>query len=105
MKVWTRIRAARRVRWRRWFRRLLPPVARSDGWRRYGGGELRVSVDELVLLLVWTKEKYLRELRRRGKVPAQGRERGMVCTHRIPRRGRAFIGVARGRNRQGSKGN
>jgi hypothetical protein len=60
-------------------------VARSDGWRRYGGGELRVSVDELVLLLVWTKEKYLRELWRRGKVPAQERERGMVCTHRIPR--------------------
>jgi hypothetical protein len=48
MKVWTRIRATRRVRWRRRLRRLLPPVARSDGWRRYGGGELQVSVDELV---------------------------------------------------------
>jgi hypothetical protein len=41
--------------------------------------------DELVLLLVWTKEKHQRELRRRGKVPVQERERGMVCTHRIPR--------------------
>jgi hypothetical protein len=60
-------------------------VARSDGWRGYGGGELRVSIDELVLLLVWTKEKYQRELRRRGNVPVQERERGMVCTHRIPR--------------------
>jgi hypothetical protein len=80
-KVWTRIRATRRVRWRRRFRRLLPPVARGDGWRRYDGGELRVSVDELV----WTKEKHQRELRRRGKVPVQERKRGMVCTHRIPR--------------------
>jgi hypothetical protein len=60
-------------------------VARGDGWRRYGGGELRVSVDELVWLLVWTKEKHQHELRRRGKVPVQERERGMVCTHRIPR--------------------
>jgi hypothetical protein len=60
-------------------------VARSDGWRGYGGGELRVSIDELILLLVWTKEKYQRELRRRGNVPVQERERGMVCTHRIPR--------------------
>jgi hypothetical protein len=41
--------------------------------------------DELVLLLVWTKEKHQRELWRRGKVPVQERERGMVCTHRIPR--------------------
>jgi hypothetical protein len=29
--------------------------------RGYGGGELRVSVDELIPLLVWTKEKYQRE--------------------------------------------
>jgi hypothetical protein len=27
-------------------------VARSDGWRRYGGGELRVSVDELIWLRI-----------------------------------------------------
>jgi hypothetical protein len=56
---------------------------RGGGWRRYGGGELRVSVDELVPLLVWTKEKYQRELQRRGKVLVQERERGMVCTHRV----------------------
>jgi hypothetical protein len=56
-KVWTRIRATRRVRWRRRFRRLLPPVARSDGWRRYGGGALRVSIDEFV----WLRNGALRE--------------------------------------------
>jgi hypothetical protein len=44
-----------------------------------------VSVDELVLLLVWTKEKYQCELRRRGNVLVQERERGVVCTHWIPR--------------------
>jgi hypothetical protein len=58
---------------------------RGGGGRGYGGGELRVSVDELIPLLVWAKEKYQRELRRRGKVPVQERERGMVCTHRISR--------------------
>jgi hypothetical protein len=36
---------------------LLPLVARSDGWRRYGGGVLRVSVDELV----WLRNGALRE--------------------------------------------
>jgi hypothetical protein len=58
---------------------------RGGGWRGYGGGELLGSIDELVPLLVWTKEKYQCELRRRGKVPVQERERGMVCTHRISR--------------------
>jgi hypothetical protein len=56
---------------------------------RDGRNALDVGVsgagDVLVLLLVWTKEKHQRELRRRGKVPVQERERGMVCTHRIPR--------------------
>jgi hypothetical protein len=58
---------------------------RGSSWRGYGGGDLRVSIDELVPLLVWTKEKYQRELRRRGRVPVQERGRGMVCTHRILR--------------------
>jgi hypothetical protein len=58
---------------------------RGSSWRGYGGGDLRVSIDELVLLLVWTKEKYQRELQRRGRVPVQERGRGMVCTHRISR--------------------
>jgi hypothetical protein len=58
---------------------------RGSSWRGYGGGELRVSIDELVSLLIWTKEKYQHELRRRGRVPVQERGRGMVCTYWISR--------------------
>jgi hypothetical protein len=78
-KVSTRIRAMRRVRWRRWFRRLLPPVARSDGWWRYGGGELQVSIDELV----WLRNGALREDQQmRQDVVKRIQEMGRSRAHR-----------------------
>jgi hypothetical protein len=81
-KVRTRFSLTREVQ--QWGRRhrFLPAHAWRGDW---SGDGLRVSVDELVPLLVWTKEKYQRELRRRGRVPVQERGRGMVCTHRISR--------------------